>query len=214
MDSLDLIFREAQKCTKCKSIPSIETYEKYGIPYPVPWYVKNFSGERAKIMFVLQSAGTAVGGAAQTGKLSDAISYDQTAKNAQKLKVLANISDDECFFTNSILHAAINESGKMRNPTEDEVIECSPFLKRIINVLDPIIIAPVGNFALKALNVIESHPFEKITLCAGKEFSWYGRIAFPLVHWSPKGLMNRIWEQQVQDFKLLRKTLDKILSEK
>lgn len=214
MDNLDIIFQEAQRCTKCSTIPSAETYRKFGIPHPVPWYVKNFVGEEAKIIFVLQSAGTAKGGAAQTGKLSDSTNEDQTAKNAVKLRQLSNILDQECFFTNSILHAAISEEGKMRNPTDDEIRECTTFLKRIIDILDPLIVAPVGNAALNALGNIESHSYEKITLCAGKEFSWYGRTAFPLVHWSPKGLINRKWEQQVQDFKLLRKTLNKILSEK
>lgn len=211
MENLEIIFKEAQTCKKCSSIPSDVIYRKHEI-HPVPWFVKNFVGERVKIIFVLQSAGTAIGGAARTGKLSDVTNFDQTAKNAMKLRELANIADSDCFFTNSILHAAITEEGKMRNPTEDEIIECSPFLKRIIDSLNPWIVAPVGNAALKALNIIEPHPFEKITSCAGKEFNWYDRIAFPLVHWSPKGLINRNWNLQVRDFKLLRTTLDRILS--
>ncbi len=211
MENLEIIFNEAQSCKRCPSIPNDATYRKYDI-YPVPSFVKNFSGDRVNIIFVLQSAGTAEGGAAQTGKLSDNISYDQTAKNALKLRGLANISDSDCFFTNSILHTAITEEGKMRNPMDDEVNECSPFLKRIIDLLNPLIVAPVGNYALKALNVIEPHPFNKITACAGKEFNWYNRIAFPLVHWSPKGLINRKWDLQVRDFELLRNTLDRILS--
>ncbi len=212
MKNLDLIFQEAQQCKICSSIPSDKIYDKYGITYPVPWYVKNFTGEKVKIIFVLQSAGTAEGGAAKTGKLSDATNYDQTAKNAIKLRQSAKILDQECFFTNSILHSAITEEGKMRVPFNNEIKQCSKFLKRIIDALDPLIVAPVGNSALRALNNIEHHPYKKITFCAGKCFSWYGRWAFPLVHWSPKGLINRKLDLQVQDFKLLRRTLDKLLN--
>lgn len=211
MDNLDLIFTEAQKCSKCKSIPSIETYKKYGIPYPVPWYVKNFHEETVKIMFILESAGTAEGGAAQTGKLSDSVSFDQTAKNARYLRVKGKINDEDCFFINSILHAAIDNDGEMRKPFDSEINQCSHFVKRIIDTLDPLIVAPVGNAALKSLNYIEPHHYKRITSCAGKEFLWYNRITFPLVHWSRRGLANRKLESQIEDFIRLRKVLDKMI---
>ena len=210
-DQLSSIFKEAHTCHLCPSIPKDDDYPKFGIHNPVPYFKENFDKNKLKVVFVLQSAGTAEGGAARTGILSSKNNYDQSALNAKELFKASEISDEVCLFINAILHVAIDSSGKMRSPKTSEVRNCNKYLKRIIDELNPPIVAPVGSIALNALNLIGELPYKKIKECAGQKFNWYHRIAFPLVLWSPLGLANRRWNLQLSDLKKLKQLLDNII---
>lgn len=210
LNPLDQIYLEAQQCQKCTTIPIRETYEHYGVKFPVAYYSQEQGGINAKVVFIMESPGTAKGGAAQTGNLKSGGNYDATARNGAKLWQHAEINPKDCFVTNSILHAGMTHEGKMRSPKVNEIKLCSSFVKRIIDVINPPIVVPVGNAALRSLCFIERHPYLKITECAGNKFKWYNRFAFPLCHWSPKGLINRSMEYQQEDFKKLKELIDQI----
>jgi uracil-DNA glycosylase family 4 len=207
---LDQIYSEAQQCQKCLTIPPLETYECYGVKFPVAYYSKEEGGIDAKIVFIMESPGIAKGGAAQTGNLESGGNYDATARNGAELRKHAGINPEDCFVTNLILHAGITNEGKMRRPKDNEIKTCSSFVKRIIDVINPPIVVAVGNAALRSLCFIERHPYLKITECAGNEFKWYNRYAFPLCHWSPKGLINRSMRYQQEDFRKLKELIDQI----
>ncbi|MGD1153644.1 MAG: uracil-DNA glycosylase family protein [Syntrophales bacterium] len=209
-NSLDQIYSEAQQCQACPTIPPRKIYENFGVKFPVAYYSKEEGGINAKIVFIMESPGIAKGGAAQTGNLESGGNYDLTAKNGAALRKHAGISLRDFFVTNSILHAGMTNDGKMRKPKNSEIKTCSSFVKRIIDVINPPIVAAVGNAALKSLYFIEPHPCLKITECAGNHFKWYNRYAFPLCHWSPKGLISRSMKYQQEDFKKLRELIDQI----
>jgi uracil-DNA glycosylase len=164
-------------------------------------------GAQPRIVFVMESPGIAEGGAAQTGVVNPATNADATARNGNKLREQAGIPLEACFFANTVMHAAMTDEGRMRSPRTAEARNCSRLLEMIIDAINPAIVAPVGSWALKALNFIELHGKMSVLSNAGKPFTWYERTVFPLCHYSPLGLANRPLEKQVEDFNGLAKLL-------
>lgn len=59
---------------------------------------------------------------------------------------------------------------KNRNPTNQEIHYCTPFLEQQITIIQPDIIAPMGNFATRYCCKKFDIPFDKISKMHGKKF--------------------------------------------
>tara|TARA_Y100000310_G_scaffold339310_1_gene431628 strand:+ start:461 stop:1039 length:579 start_codon:yes stop_codon:yes gene_type:complete len=80
---------------------------------------------------------------------------------------------EDVFITNTLLcRPPLN-----RNPTSEEMDNCSVRLDRLIGLLDPAVIVTLGNFATKRILGKSG-----ITSLRGKVFSWKGRSVVPVVH--------------------------------
>ena len=78
--------------------------------------------------------------------------------------------------------------GDGRQPQTDrwEIRNCSAYLKRVLELIDPpIIVATLGSVALAATNTIEDHGL-KLKEDAGSVQEWNGRKLVPLYHPSPQ----------------------------
>jgi uracil-DNA glycosylase family 4 len=98
-------------------------------------------------------------------------------------------------------------SGANRKPTNAEVANCSDFLRRQIELIDPPVIVTLGAVSLAALKSIEYH---ELTLRedAGKIFDWGGRLLVPLYHPSPQVLAShRREDAQLKDYTALARAL-------
>ncbi len=67
---------------------------------------------------------------------------------------------------------------KNRNPRKSEIGMCRPWLDRQIDVIDPAVVVPMGNFALNLFTV------ETISIgkARGNRFDYNGRTVLPIYH--------------------------------
>jgi DNA polymerase len=65
-----------------------------------------------------------------------------------------------------------------RNPEPDEVASCEPFLFRQIDVIQPLVIVPLGKFAAQCL----LKTMDPITKLRGRQFDYRGRVLIPTFH--------------------------------
>jgi DNA polymerase len=94
-----------------------------------------------------------------------------------------------------------------RDPMPDEIESCKPWLKEQIDLIDPRVIATLGNFSTQLLLGRKVG----ISRVRGQRFEWRGRVLIPTFH--PAAILRSgsagLQMQQVeQDFLLIRKTLD------
>ena len=96
-----------------------------------------------------------------------------------------------------------------RDPMPDEIEECKPWLKEQLELIDPRVIATLGNFSTRLLLGRKVG----ITKVRGQRFDWRGRILIPTFHPAAvlRGGASGLQMQQIeQDFAMIRKTLDEV----
>ena len=78
----------------------------------------------------------------------------------------------------------------------------------MIEQVDPQVVVPLGGAALSALKLVEHHALV-LAKAVAKSHAWHGRVLFPLYHPSNLGRVTRPTAQQIEDYRALRKVLDK-----
>jgi DNA polymerase len=79
------------------------------------------------------------------------------------------------------------DSGANRKPTQKELTNCSTFLKRTIELINPQVIVTLGSVALESLKRIQPHELSLKT-SASQIHSWNNRVLVPIYHPSPQVL--------------------------
>lgn len=133
---------------------------------------------------------------------------DKSGENFQVLLDSIGLKREEIFITNTVMCSPRSDTGANRRPARSEIRNCSEFLKRQIDLIDPKVVATLGSVALDGLNVIEPH---SLTLKenAANAIKWNGRILVPLYHPSPQVIITvRNLEQQTRDFSALRSAIE------
>ena len=95
-----------------------------------------------------------------------------------------------------------------RDPLPDEIESCTPWLIEQISLIQPVIIATLGNFATRFVLAEQV----SISRVRGQRFSWHGRIVIPTFH--PAAILHGGGERSPQfaalrqDFARIRGALD------
>ena len=108
----------------------------------------------ARVMFIGEAPGRK--GADQT---RIPFSGDQSGKNFEGFLAAASLQRTEIFITSAALCNPRGASGANRRPTTQELRNCSAFLRRTIELVNPEIIVTLGGVALEALKRLQDHPF-------------------------------------------------------
>jgi DNA polymerase len=94
-----------------------------------------------------------------------------------------------------------------RDPQDDEIEACTPWLVEQVSQIQPRVIVTLGNFATKfVLNTQQG-----ITRMRGRTYPWHGRTVIPTFH--PAAILHgggersRQFTELVEDFELIRDTL-------
>lgn len=128
---------------------------------------------------------------------------DNSGKNFQSLLDSIELKREEIFITNAVMCSPRTATDANRKPARPEIKNCSPFLKRTIELIDPNVIATLGSVALEAIKAIEPHDL-KLKADAGSVANWYGRRLVPLYHPSPQVIAaQRGLEVQLLHFRVL-----------
>ena len=134
-------------------------------------------------------------------------SGDQSGRNFSRYIASIGLARAETFITNSALCNPRGATGANRKPTRGEVSNCSEFLRRQVEAVDPRVVVTLGAVALAALRAVEYHPFT-LKENVGQVRSWRGRLLVPLYHPSPQVLASHRREpQQLEDYRSVARAL-------
>jgi uracil-DNA glycosylase len=159
----------------------------------------------ARIMFIGEAPGRK--GADRTRV---PFSGDQSGANLDRFLNSINLTRKEIFITSAALCNPRSESGANRKPTQKELSNCSSFLQRTIEIVDPRVIVTLGSVALEALKRIQYHELSLKT-AASQIHSWNGRVLVPIYHPSPQVLASHRREaEQLRDYKVVAKAVTRI----
>ncbi len=182
---------EAQNCRKCEAL-----CERVAV-------LSELNGNLSpKVMFIAEAPGRQGG-----NRTRIPFSGDKSGANFQKLLDSIDLKREEIFITNTVLCNPHKPNGANRKPTTKEIKNCSHFLEKTINLINPKIIATLGTVALEALKAIEYHQFALKT-DAAKILFWNGRHLVALYHPSPQVIASHRREnEQLEDFRILKQAI-------
>lgn len=156
----------------------------------------------ARVMFVGEAPGRQGGDRTRVP-----FSGDQSGRNFTRYIASVGLARADLFITNSALCNPRTGTGANRRPTRAELSNCSGFLRRQVEVIDPKVVVTLGAVALEALRAVEYHPLT-LKENVGQIHAWRGRLLVPLYHPSPQVLASHRREpQQLEDYKSVARAL-------
>ena len=134
----------------------------------------------AAVVFVAEAPGRL--GAEKTGI---PLFGDRTGDRFDEILQAMGLDRSSVFITNAILCNPRNEKGNNDSPKISEIRNCSKYLRRTIETVNPKFVVALGRVALEALKLIRSH---KLTVRenVGQINDWDGRRLVALYHPAPE----------------------------
>jgi uracil-DNA glycosylase family 4 len=158
----------------------------------------------ARVMFIGEAPGRK--GADRTRV---PFSGDQSGKNFDRFISSIGLTRRQIFITSAALCNPRTGSGANRRPSQIEVANCSEFLRRTIQIIDPAVIVTLGSVALQALKRIKWHELN-LKETAGEIVDWDGRLLVPIYHPSPQVLASHRHEaEQLKDYRVVAEAIRK-----
>jgi uracil-DNA glycosylase family 4 len=139
-------------------------------------------------------------------------SGDQSGVNLDRFLNSIQLKREQIFITSAALCNPRTESGANRKPTQKELSNCSYFLRRTIQIVDPHVVVTLGSVALEALKRIHYHELN-LKEHAAMIHSWNGKVLVPIYHPSPQVLAShRREQQQLKDYQVVAQAMRTIKS--
>jgi len=188
---LDALVAEAAACVKCPAMCGRSAV---------------LSGRNgrvgARVMFVGEAPGRQGGDRTRVP-----FSGDQSGRNFSRYLDSIGLRREDIFITNAALCNPRAESGANRKPTRREVANCSEFLRRQVEIINPSVVVTLGAVSLEALRAVEYHRLS-LRENVGQVHVWRGRLLVPLYHPSPQVLASHRREAaQLEDYKSVARAL-------
>lgn len=185
------LIAEAAGCTRCPAM-----CERTAV----------FSGAngsvKSRVLFIGEAPGRK--GSDRTGV---PFTGDQSGKNLDRFIASIGLTRAEIFITSAALCNPRNFSGTNRKPARSELENCSDFLRRTVELIDPRVVVTLGSVALESIKRISSHDLN-LREAVGKVYDWNGRLLVPIYHPSPQVLASHRRElAQLQDYKLVEQAI-------
>jgi DNA polymerase len=134
-------------------------------------------------------------------------SGDQSGRNFERFIASITLKREEIFIANAVLCNPRQASGANRKPSTAEIANCSDFLRRLLEVVNPPIVVTLGAVSLAALRRIEYHDLT-LKEAAGQSYQWNGRWLVPVYHPSPQVLASHRREAaQLKDYQAIARVL-------
>jgi uracil-DNA glycosylase family 4 len=185
---------EAAQCTRCPAMCE-RTAVLSELNGPVA----------ARIMFIGEAPGRK--GADQTRV---PFSGDQSGRNFDRFLTSIGLSRKDIFITSAALCNPRSESGANRKPSKAELNNCSSFLRRTMEIVNPALVVTLGSVALDALRSIAPHDL-RLREAAATIQSWHGRVLVPIYHPSPQVLASHRREaEQLRDYEVVAKAISSL----
>lgn len=181
------LIAEAASCTQCSAMCGRSAV------------LSELNGStEARVMFIGEAPGRK--GADRT---RIPFSGDQSGANFDRYLNSIHLMREQIFITSAALCNPRADSGANRRPTQKELANCSTFLRRTIELINPRVIVTLGSVALDALKRIQYHEMN-LKESAARVQSWNGRVLVPIYHPSPQVLASHRREaEQLQDYQVV-----------
>src|SRR5256714_992173 len=188
------LVEEAAKCVRCPGMCDRQAV------------LSELNGSlNARVMFIGEAPGRK--GADRT---RIPFSGDLSGKNFDRFLSSIGLQRSQIFITSAALCNPRSASGANRRPTVRELKNCSDYLRRTIELINPRLIATLGGVALEALKLIQYHDFT-LKKDAARVREWNGRKLVPLYHPSPQVLITtRDEKAQLRDYKVVAKMIRRL----
>ncbi|HYJ47265.1 MAG TPA: uracil-DNA glycosylase [Pyrinomonadaceae bacterium] len=161
----------------------------------------------ARVMFIGEAPGRQGGDRTRVP-----FSGDQSGRNFSRFLESIKLTRACVFITNAVLCNPRKSSGANRRPTTREVLNCSAFLRRQLEVVGAPVVVTLGAVSLDALRLVEYHSLS-LRESAGQVHEWNGRLLVPLYHPSPQVLASHRREtEQLRDYQAIARALQKCAS--
>src|SRR6266404_4882541 len=185
------IVAEAASCTRCTAMCGRSAV------------LSELNGSTsARVMFIGEAPGRK--GADRTRV---PFSGDQSGANFDRFLSSIGLAREQIFITSAALCNPRSKSGANRRPTQKELINCSGYLRRTIEIVDPRVIVTLGSVALEALKRIHYHELN-LKDSAAKVHKWNNRVLVPIYHPSPQVLASHRREtQQLKDYQVVAEAI-------
>lgn len=194
-EQFTVLAAEAAKCVRCPAM-----CERAAVLSEL-----NGSGA-ARVMFIGEAPGRK--GADRT---RIPFSGDQSGNNFERFLVSIGLQRSQIFITSAALCNPRTASGANRRPAASELRNCSEFLRRTIDLIDPSLIVTLGSVALEALKLLQDHQFT-LRHDAAQVRDWARRKLIPLYHPSPQVLItSRDERAQLRDYRVVAQTMNDML---
>ena len=132
---------------------------------------------------------------------------DQSGVNLDRFLNSIGLERQQIFITSAALCNPRTESGSNRRPTQKEIANCSDFLRRTLEMVNPRIVVTLGSVALEALKRIHYHEFT-LKESAAQILRWNGRVLVPIYHPSPQVLASHRREaEQLKDYQVVAQAM-------
>lgn len=190
--NFDALIVEVKKCTRCKRM--LKSERIFG----------HASGLiDAPVMFIGEAPG-------RLGADVSMIPFhgDKAGANFEALLEQAGISRYEAFVTNAVLCNPRDSAGNNASPTPEEIANCSNFLRRQLELVNPKVVVTLGSTALRAASLVENHQISLGT-SVGTDQRWFGRTLVPLYHPGQRATIHRSFLNQLSDFRGVAKKLSR-----
>jgi uracil-DNA glycosylase family 4 len=190
-ESKDLQFKRlVSEAAACKRCPAM--CERTAV-------LSELNGQiQSSVMFIGEAPGRK--GADQTRV---PFSGDQSGQNFERFLASIGLSRESIFITSAAMCNPRRESGANRKPSRLELVNCSYFLRQLIENVDPQVVVTLGTVALDALKLIEPHNL-RLRESAATVQCWNGRVLVPIYHPSPQVLASHRREQeQLSDYQVV-----------
>ena len=135
---------------------------------------------------------------------------DRTGDRFDALLAAMRWRRSDLFVTNAVLCNPRDEDGNNDAPARKEIVNCSLFLRRTIEVVNPAFVIALGRVALNALSLISGHSV-RLRDSAGRIAPWFGRNLGVLYHPGPRSAVHRSWRTQLRDARTLSKAVGRVL---
>jgi uracil-DNA glycosylase family 4 len=181
---------EATACRKCARMNKSERIFGYSC-----------GGLNASVMFIGEAPG-------RLGADNTLIPFhgDQAGHNFESFVLQVGLNRYESFVTNAVLCNPKDENGNNATPSVEEVRNCSEFLKRQLDLVQPKVVATLGAIALKATALVEPHLLS-LSKHVRTPKSWYRRTLIPLYHPGQRALIHRSFSNQLADYQAVAETV-------
>jgi DNA polymerase len=157
-DSIEKIEKEIRECKKCP----LHRLRKNAVP--------GEGGHKRRIMFIGEAP----------GRREDELGrpfVGAAGKFLDELLASIGLTREDVYITNVVKCRPPNN----RDPTDEEISICAPYLERQIEILKPRIICPLGRFSAKY--ILEKYGFEMTTISKVQGKIFEGEvIIIPMYH--------------------------------
>jgi uracil-DNA glycosylase family 4 len=128
---------------------------------------------------------------------------DKAGHNFEDLLEFVGINRGEIFITNSVLCNPKDLKGNNAPPNKHEIQNCSFYLKKQIELINPRIVVTLGATALNATSLLTPHKFSLKTHVRTIN-AWYGRKLIPLYHPGQRAMIHRNLINQRSDYQFVK----------